>query len=686
MGAVCVLASTASGGPRALVDTTRSPHARMYMVNLGDVRWEGGLMAQRFDICRRSMVPRMWELFQDDNESHAWANFLLAAGMGKGRDGRHHGPPFSDGDFLKWFEGVAQVYALTRDPELDALMDRILSVVSIAQREDGYLQTRTIIPQRQGELAREFQDPSHFETYNMGHLITAACVHWRATGKTSALDLARKAGDYLHTLAVSSPEALARNAICPSHYMGAVELYRATGEKRYLDLAQRLVDGRSLVENGTDQNQDRVPFRDMTQAVGHAVRANYLYAGVTDLTIESGEPALRATLEKLARDVAGRKLYLTGATGALYDGASPDGSSKHGSIQLVHQAYGRDYQLPNATAYNETCATIGHLLWSWRMLLLTGEAQYADLVEQALYNGVLPAVDLAGRDYFYVNPLRKLQDFRWPLRWSRTRQPNYPTSFCCPPNVVRTIAQAQNYAYTLSPETVWVNLYGASTLTTSWPDGSRLELRQETDYPWDAAVRLVIVAAPQRPFTMRLRIPGWAGGAVVFLAVNGRRTDEPRKPGTYCAVRRAWRAGDTVDLDLAFKPSLWEANPLVEDTFGQTAVRNGPLVYCLESQDLPAGVRLSDIALSMSEAASGIVTERETIAGTEVVTLGVPALALQRSSWPDGLLYRPATATPPRPIRIKMLPYFAWGNRGEGEMTVWLPAHYGHRRSTDSQR
>jgi hypothetical protein len=438
-----------SAGDRALVDTSRSPHAKMYMVDLDDVHWNGGLLGERFDVCRTTMVPHMWTIFQDDMESHAWSNFLIAAGMGRGRDGEFHGPPFNDGDFLKWVEALAQIYAVTKDPAIDAQMDRIIEVVGKAQREDGYLHTQKIIPQRQGDAqAKEFEEREHFETYNMGHLITTACVHYRVTGKPTMLALARKAADYIDGLCKNVPADLARNAICPSHYMGVVELYRVTREPRYLELAKQLIEIRNLVppEVGSDHNQDRKPLRESTEAVGHAVRANYLYAGVADVFAETGDTSLLKSITAIADDVATQKLYVTGMTGAIYDGASPDGvgHTQHRYIKTVHQAYGRDYQLPNLTAYNETCATIGYGMWTWRMLTLTGEARYADLFEQTLYNGILPGISLEGKHYFYVNPLKKLHDFDWPLRWSRTRTPNIKASFCCPPNVVRTIAEAHN--------------------------------------------------------------------------------------------------------------------------------------------------------------------------------------------------------------------------------------------------
>lgn len=666
--------SFAPAGERSLVDLTRSPHAVMYMPDLADVKWSGGLLGERFEVARTTMVPHMGEILRDPKASHAWDNYLIAAGL---KQGKFSGPPFNDGDFLKWFEALAQVYAVTKDPAIDRQMDEIIAVVAKAQREDGYLHTQTIIPQRQGDKVKEFADREHFETYNMGHLITAACIHYRATGKTSMLALARKAADYIDRLCKERPLELARNAICPSHYMGVMELYRATREPRYLELGKQLIEIRSLVPpaDGSDHNQDRMPFRQMTQAVGHAVRANYLYAGVADVYAENGDQTLLKTLSTISDNVAGQKLYITGMTGAIYDGASPDGVDyrQHKYIKTIHQAYGRDYQLPNLTAYNETCATIGYGMWIWRMLALSGDAHYADLFEQTLYNGVLPGISLDGKDYFYVNALKKLEDFKVPLRWSRTREPNIPVSFCCPPNVVRTIAEMHNYVYALSPGTLWVNLYAASTLDSRWTGGDRIRLRQETDYPWAGAVKLIIDEAPASAVTLKLRVPGWVGEGAASLRVNGQPVDVAVKPGTYADVQRNWRAGDTVEFTMDFKPALWEANPLVEETVDQVAIKYGPLVYCIESIDLPAGVRLQDVAVSLASPA-GFTAERGQIANAQVLTLTLDALALQRGAWSASQLYRPVGDRAPRPIKLKAVPYYAWGNRGDTDMSVWLPA------------
>ena len=662
-------------GERALIDTTQSPSAKMYMVDLSDVKWTDGFWADRFEVCRTTMIPNMWKIFQDEKGSHAWANYLIAAGEQKGN---FSGPPFNDGDFLKWVEALCQVYAVTHDPAIDAQLDRIIEVVGKAQREDGYLHTQTIIPQRNGEKkVREFADREHFETYNMGHLMTTACIHYRATGKTTMLALARKAADYIDNLCRTAPVELARNAICPSHYMGVVELYRATREPRYLALAKQLIEIRSLVpaKDGSDHNQDRVPFRQMTEAVGHAVRANYLYAGAADVYAEDGDATLLKTIEKLSDNVSGEKLYITGMTGAIYDGASPTGVdyTRHHSIKTIHQAYGRDYQLPNLTAYNETCATIGYAMWIWRMLETTGEAQYADLFEQTLYNGVLPGISLEGRDYFYVNALKKLHDFKVPLRWSRTREPNIPVSFCCPPNVVRTIAEASNYVYTLSKDTLWVHLYAANALDTKWIDGGRVRLKQETEYPWDGAIKLTIAEVPDRPIALKLRIPGWVREGAASLRVNGAPVEGAIKAGKYEEVKRTWKAGDVVELNLKFGADLWESNPLVEETLDQVAVKYGPLVYCVESNDLPSGVRLEDVVLSTDDSHRLFATHPEKIANAKLVALTVPAYALKRPEWKPGQLYREVGAPQRENFKLKLVPYYAWGNRGDTEMSVWLP-------------
>ena len=391
-----------------LTDTSASRHVKLRSVDIKDVKWTEGFWNDRFEWCRKIVIPNMQRLLEDPEISHAYDNFLVAAGR---KDGRHRGPKWHDGDFYKWLEAVAFVYAVTDDEKLDILMDRIIEVIGKSQREDGYIHTPVIIAQRQHLLRDvEFHNRLDFETYNMGHLMTCACVHYRATGKTNLLDIAKKAADFLYRCYRDSPSILANNAICPSHYMGIIEMYRTCKDPRYLELAKGLIDIRDLVKEGSDHNQDRIPLRAQTQAAGHAVRANYLYAGVADVYAETGDSSLLRALEEIWNDVTYRKLYITGATGALYDGASPDGSRSHSSIQLVHQAYGRPYQLPNITAYNESCAIVGLILWNWRMLATTGQARYADLIEQAYYNSLLSTISLDGKKFFYTNPLGRVDE------------------------------------------------------------------------------------------------------------------------------------------------------------------------------------------------------------------------------------------------------------------------------------
>jgi len=590
-------------------------------------------------------------------------NFNVAAVIVQGK---HRGASFNDGDFYKWLEAVAAVFAATKDPTLDRMMDECIESIAATQRPDGYLQTSIIVRQRTGDAtAKPFTDPLQFEAYNLGHLLTAACIHYRATGKTSLLDVARKAADYFNALLAEPTPQLARCAVCPSHYMGTIELYRTTGEAKYLEMAKRLIELRDLVRDGSDDNQDRIPFRRQREAVGHAVRANYLYAGAAAVYAETGDEALLVALKAIWDNMVHEKMYVTGACGALFDGASPDGSKDQSQIGRIHQAYGRDYQLPNSTAHNETCAAIGNVLWNWRMLQITGEAKYADVLELALYNAVLAGESLDGKSFFYTNTLRQLDTMPADLRWSRTRQP-YFSSFCCPPNLVRTIAEVANYAYCKTDDGVCVSLYGGNVLETT-VGGETLKLTQETNYPWDGRIKIMVNAAPTKACSIALRIPGWTKDAALTIA--GTPLKEPLLPGTYFKLNRLWKPGDVLELQLPMPARMLQAHPLVEEARNQVAVQRGPLVYCLESPDLPAGVKVSDVVLPRgSEWKPRVENE---LLGSVVVLESVAAAGVE-SRW-EGQLYRDLPAEKTRPINVKLIPYFAWSNRGPSEMSVWLP-------------
>jgi DUF1680 family protein len=652
------------GAERGITNTSKSPYVKLRSIDIDSVRWTEGFWADRSKWCHEIVVPNMWRLLQDPNISHAYENFLVAAGLKKGR---HRGPKWHDGDFYKWLEAASFVYAVSRDEALNRQMDRIIEVIGKAQREDGYIHTPVIISQRQ-QLSQtsEFKNRLDFETYNMGHLMTCACVHYRSTGKDNLLNIAKKAADFLYRTYKESPRNLANNAICPSHYMGVTELYRIVGDPRYLELAKGLIEIRNLIENGTDHNQDRIPFRQQTQAVGHAVRANYLYAGAADVYAETGDDSLLNALDKIWQDVAYLKMYVTGATGALYDGASPDGSKSHSSIQLVHQAYGRAYQLPNITAYNESCAAVGFVLWNWRMLAITAQARFADLLELSLYNSILASISLDGRKFFYTNPLRRVDDLPFELRWSRKREP-YISCFCCPPNIVRTLAEVSAYAYSMSDSGIWINLYGGNVLDTYLPDGTPVKLRQQTNYPWEGTICIAIENTPQKEISLFLRIPGWAENSRVM--VNSKLVGRDLKSEQYFEIKRTWSAGDRIELVLPMSAQLLEAHPMVEEARNQVAIRRGPIVYCLESIDLPKDVAIENVAISPSAKFNSRYAA-DLLGGMTV--LEGKAGVFEAGTW-DKALYRKISPQKPKEINIRLIPYYAWGNREDSEMTVWMP-------------
>ncbi len=711
-----VLANDAKA--QGLTDTSKSRHAVMTAVPLSGVQWDGGFWGERFAVFSKTSVQSMWQTWQS-KEGKGFTNFLVAAGEQKGE---HHGPPFHDGDMYKWLEAVATVYAVTHDPELEQIMDRFIGLVVKAQRDDGYIHTPVIIksltpnpsPKERGvdtssmvqtEVLTDvegawsgdsspgvpgnssppskgggggesvgdgsFSNRLNFETYNLGHLIMAGIIHKRATGKTSLYNAGVKAADFLYNFCQRAPQELAGNAICPSHYMGVAELYRESGNPKYLELLKKFIDIRGMVKNGTDDNQDRIPFRQQYRAMGHAVRANYLYAGVADLYLESGEEQLMKNLTSIWQDITQRKMYINGACGALYDGTSPDGTNyTPDSIQKVHQSYGRPYQLPHSTAHNETCANIGNMLFNWRMLLATGQAQYAQLVENCLYNSILPGISLDGERYFYTNPLRLTDELPYKLRWPKERK-RYISCFCCPPNTLRTLCQAQDYAYATAPCRLYVNMLGASRLSTAIDGVGTLSLTQTTRYPWDGSMTLTIdhIKAQKRGAALEIaiRLPSFADSATV--CVNGHAV-EPLADKGYLVVRRAWKRGDSLTFEVAMPTRIVEAHPLVEENRGQVAVMRGPLLYCLESTDL-GDTDIDNILLPVTAQFKPVEME---IAGCRITALETEAYVRDSHPQPQQL-YQPVSIGKKKKT-IRLIPYFAWGNRGHAEMTVWMPAAY----------
>ena len=652
--------------PRILAESKTPPtleHA-IHETHPGDVQWTQGFWKDRWENCRTSMIPEMWDLMKGYRYKPFYQHFRIAAGL---EEGDYHGAQWNDGDFYKWMEALCMAQSIHPEPVWDARLDKIVATIAKAQREDGYIHTPVLVKVRNGDTsARPFQDRFNFEMYNMGHLMTAACVHHQVTGKDNFLNLALKAASFLKESFRNPTPELARNSVCPSHYMGLIDLYRTTGNRDWLALARHLIDMRDLVEEGGDDNQDRLHLRDHQEIHGHAVRANYLYTGVTDLFLATGDPSLWPPLQATWQNLVEKKLYITGGCGALYDGAAPDGSSQQRIITRVHQAYGRNYQLPNLTAHNETCANIGNVLWNWRMFQASGDSAFIDVLELALYNSVLSGVSLEGKDFFYVNPLRNTDPLPVDLRWSRTRVP-FVTSFCCPPNLVRTVARSPQYAYALSEKTLWVNLYGSSDLQTQIPESGDIHLQQTSLYPWKNSVRLEWKVSPKTAFSLKCRIPGWTQSAQVLI--NGKALESPVQPGQYLTLDRQWKPGDIIDLRFEMPAQLMTSHPLVEETRGQVALKRGPIVYCLESPDLPEGVSIHSVKIPTDFHAS-VEFLPQLLQG--IGSLRGEVVIEEASDW-EGVLYRPLEMNERRKVNVRFIPYYAWANRGASEMSVWLP-------------
>ncbi|HEY7036366.1 MAG TPA: beta-L-arabinofuranosidase domain-containing protein, partial [Thermomicrobiales bacterium] len=471
--------SVATRTRSVVVDTSRSANAKIRPVPVDAVTIEDAFWAPRRRQNREATLPsqhrQLWETGRFDN-------LLRVAGK---FDGPFTGRYFNDTDVYKWLEAASWSLAADPDPELEKQVDEAIAVVAEAQRPDGYLNSYFAV-----ERADErWTNADLHELYCAGHLFQAAVAHHRATGSTALLDVSVRFADYLD--ATFGSEEQGKRVWTDGHpevEMGLVELARETGEQRYWRLAQFFVDvrGHGLLGDaynrfGRKYHQDHQPFRELDEIVGHAVRAVYLNAGVADIYAETGEPALGEALHRLWASMTERKMYVSGGIGSRYEG----------------EAFGEDYELPNRLAYTETCAAIGSAMWSWRMLLIEGEARYADLIELQLYNAMLSGVSLDGETYFYQNPLSDEGNHR--------RSPWFTTA-CCPPNVARTLASLPGYVYGISDDTIWVHLYAEGTGRIALPNGRTIELRQRTRYPWDGEIEVEV--ANEGSCGLRLRIPG----------------------------------------------------------------------------------------------------------------------------------------------------------------------------------
>ncbi|MHC4227266.1 MAG: glycoside hydrolase family 127 protein [Planctomycetota bacterium] len=679
----CIPSFARMGGrDYGVIKNQDSPHAKLKSVDFRDVRWTGGFWADRFAVNRNVTLPKLWELASDPKMGHAIQNLMIAAGFEKGQ---FTGTHWQDAWVYKWIESACYIYAVTGDQELGDQIDEIVYIIFGAQQPDGYIASQT--------TARgwpRFQDPHHHELYTMGHLLTAACIHHRLTGKTELLQVACKAADYVYkTFKGRNPE-LAEFPRNPSIIMGGVELYRTTGNKKYLDMANFFIDWRGSrygngrrnawggpLKNGSDLNQNWRPLRKETEVVGHAVFFTYLYAGAADAYMETGDRTVMTALERLWDDLVTKKMYVTGGVSPEHK-AHPARSFSPGKLSTIvgdsiHEGISEPYRLPNDTAYNETCGQIGNMMWNWRMLAITGESRFADIMERTLYNSILSGVEVDGEGWSYTNPLR-WHGSEHVLRSNDTHKRAYPGTrmICCPTNLMRTVASWQNYLYSVGEQGLWVHHYGANVFNGMLADGRKLKLTQETDYPWDGVVRITIDAAESaRSFSILLRIPGWAKDAK--LAVNGRAVKTDCKPATYASIERKWAAGDVIELELPMPVRMIVADPLIEQTRNQVAVMRGPIVYCLESIDLPQAVRLEDVCLP-AEAKWKIRHEPDLLGG--VTVLKAKAMVIDKTTAGDIGGYRHVSNIRPGSTDITMIPYYAWNNREEPKMTVWLPVRW----------
>lgn len=652
-----------------------SPHAPLQPLGATNARWASGFWGTVQERTFATTIPSIWESLSDSTVSPGLRNFRIAAGL---ESGQHDGPPFMDGDFYKWLEAAIAQLEIAPNAELAARVEELADLIASVQREDGYLHTPVIIQSREADAPVALADRFHFETYNLGHLISMGVRHFEVTGSTTLLNVARKAAAFLTDLATNKPVELAKSAICPSHYMAVIELYRATEDPQYLELAEAFLRVRDEFEGG-DDNQDRLPVREQKVAAGHAVRANYLYAGLADLVAENGDQELLPVLEGLWNDVVDTKLYVTGGCGALYDGASPDASPWQDGISRVHQAYGRAFQLPNTTAHNESCANIGMIFWSERMLALTGDAKYADVIEQIAYNSLLSSISLDGAEYFYTNPLRQVRDLPYPLRRpgdtgmhptpapppsdERFRE-RYLSCFCCPPNIARVLARFHERAASVSADGVFIHQYGGSRIAAA--NGSHsIVLRETSNYPWDERITFTVDEVQDAGLPVHLRIPGWSTDAE--LRVNGELI-AVTEPGSYTRVAHEWAAGDILELTLPMPVRVLRGHRLAEEITNQVAIRRGPVVYALESTDLPTDVVLEQAAFRRGSALTPSTAE---IAGTALTVIETEIVVIPESD--EDSLYDDLSEAALRTTPVRLIPYFAWGNRGRSEMSVWMP-------------
>jgi DUF1680 family protein len=608
-------------------DTTKSPYAKLKTIPISSVK-VSGFWGKRIKILHDVTLPEQYRLLEETQRLY---NFRRAAGKVKGD---YYGFFFNDTDVYKWQEAVSFSFAsYGRDENLEKILDQTIEEVAEAQDEDGYLDTYFTF-ERKKDRWTNLKDMH--ELYCAGHLIQAGIAHHRTTGKDTLLNIAKRFADHIDN--VFGPGKKEGTCGHPEIEMALVELYRETGDKRYLNLAKFFIDerGKGLI-GGETYHIDHKPFRELTEIVGHAVRALYLNCGATDLYLETGEKELMEALERLWKNFVERKMYITGGAGARHEG----------------EAFGEEYELPNDTAYAETCAAIGSFMWNFRMLLAKGEGRFADIMEQTLYNGLLSGISLNGKEYFYVNPLEDNGEHRRKLWFACA---------CCPPNIARLIASIPGYMYTTSEEGIWVHLYGENEAKIPWGD-KEIKLIEKTNYPWEGNIELEIKTEGE--YKIFLRIPSWAKGYTI--KINGNKINTKEVKNGYIEVENQWKEGDKINLELPMEIEIIESHPKVKDNVGKVAIKRGPIVYCMEQVDNPWGdPRYMEIADYNLKAEPSEILEG-------IVIIKGKGKIVDSRIWESNLyLPKEEVERNKKEVEFITIPYYAWANREKGPMTVWI--------------
>jgi len=572
-------------------------------------------------------------------------NFVKAAKK-EGKFGTEY--PFDDTDIYKIIEGASYSLSVHPDPKLGRYVDSLITIIGKAQESDGYLYTaRTIDPHHphkwSGNDRWVNESVLSHELYNSGHLFEAAAAHYQSTGKRNFLNIALKNADLLTQ--VFTP---GKRDDAPGHEiveMGLVKLFRITGETKYLNLAKYFIDCRGKEHDPKKAySQDHRPVVQQDEAVGHAVRGGYLYSGVADVAALTGNAEYLLTIDKIWENMVYKKLYITGGIGALHQG----------------EAFGENYELPNLTAYNETCAAIANVYWNYRMFLLHGDSKYIDVLERSLYNGVISGIGLDGKTFFYPNPLECDLNYKFNSGGSLDRQPWFGCS-CCPTNMCRFLPSVPGYIYAQGQNSLYVNLFVTSSSKIVLNQKEAVTIAQETQYPWDGHVKIMVAPGKAQKFTLYLRIPGWAisqpvpGDLYTYsiaqkdsfsVTINGVAV-QCRKEKGYAVIDRNWEKGDVVTLSLPMKIHSVQANSKVSADSGKVAIERGPIVYCIERVDNQSidTISLLDGNLLSAGFNAGLLNGIETISAHEASGKEI----------------------------FTAVPYYIWNNRGANKMKVWIP-------------